>query len=170
MAAMRELLIHRYGFLPANVLELQDERATREGIIGALKKTFIRDARDGDVLFFFYSGHGSQMRNSQSATKSDKIDETIVPWDVNAGYYDIRDKELARIFNQAIAAHHVTLTAIFDSCHSGSITRDTRTVRGKSEPEDTRDAADPYSGGAPEDHGALILSAAQSRRPRSGGG
>jgi len=161
MTAMRELLTHRFGFAPENITALQDEHATRDGILTALSNAFVRDAHDGDVLFFFYSGHGSQMRNSLSATKNDQIDETIVPWDANAGYYDIRDKELARIFNQALAAHHVTLTAIFDSCHSGSITRAARAVRSKSEPEDLRDAADPYDGGAPEDRGALILSAAQ---------
>jgi hypothetical protein len=161
MHAMRELLVHRYGFAPEHVLELPDEAATRQGILDALEKNFVERARDGDTLVFFFSGHGSQMRNSKSVTKGDKIDETIVPWDSNAGYFDIRDKELARIFNRALAAHHVTLTAIFDSCHSGSITRGLINPRAKSEPEDKRDAADAYDGGSPESHGALILSAAQ---------
>ena len=159
--AMRELLVHRYGFENSHITELPNEAATRGHILAALEQNFVTDARDGDVLFFFYSGHGSQMRNTLSASKGDKVDETIVPWDANAGYFDIRDKELARIFNAALAAHHVTLTAIFDSCHSGSIARGLIHHKAKSEPEDTRDAADAYSERPPEERGALILSAAQ---------
>lgn len=159
--AMHELLVHRYGFENSHITELPNEAATRSHILAALEQSFVADARDGDVLFFFYSGHGSQMRNSRSASKGDKIDETIVPWDANAGYFDIRDKELARIFNAALSAHHVTLTAIFDSCHSGSIARGLIHHKSKSEPEDTRDAADAYSELPPEQRGALILSAAQ---------
>jgi hypothetical protein len=159
--AMHELLVHRYGFEDSHITELPNEAATRAHILAALEQNFVTDARDGDVLFFFYSGHGSQMRNSRSASKGDKVDETIVPWDANAGYFDIRDKELARIFNAALSAHHVTLTAIFDSCHSGSIARGLIHHKSKSEPEDTRDAADAYSERPPEERGALILSAAQ---------
>lgn len=159
--AMHELLVHRYGFENSHITELPNEAATRAHILGALEQNFVTDAHDGDVLFFFYSGHGSQMRNSRSASKGDKIDETIVPWDANAGYFDIRDKELARIFNAALSAHHVTLTAIFDSCHSGSIARGLIHHKSKSEPEDTRDAADAYNERPPEERGALILSAAQ---------
>jgi hypothetical protein len=159
--AMRELLVHRYDFDNSHITELANEAATRGHILAALQQSFVTDAHDGDVLFFFYSGHGSQMRNSRSASKGDKVDETIVPWDANAGYFDIRDKELARIFNAALSAHHVTLTAIFDSCHSGSIARGMIRHKSKSEPEDTRDAADAYNEKPPEERGALILSAAQ---------
>ncbi len=159
--AMRELLLHRYGFEANHITELPNEAATRNHILAALEQSFVKDAHDGDVLFFFYSGHGSQMRNSRSVSKGDKVDETIVPWDANVGYFDIRDKELARIFNAALNAHHVTLTAIFDSCHSGSIARGLIRHKAKSEPEDTRDAADAYSERPPEERGALILSAAQ---------
>ena len=159
--AMHELLVHRYGFDNSHITELPNEAATRGHILAALEQNFVTDARDGDVLLFFYSGHGSQMRNSLSVSKGDKVDETIVPWDANAGYFDIRDKELARIFNAALSAHHVTLTAIFDSCHSGSIARGLIHHKSKSEPEDTRDAHDGYNERAPEERGALILSAAQ---------
>ncbi|MGA3156521.1 MAG: caspase family protein [Steroidobacteraceae bacterium] len=159
--AMHELLVHRYEFDNSHITELANEAATRSHILAALEQNFVTDARDGDVLFFFYSGHGSQMRNSRSMSKGDKVDETIVPWDANAGYFDIRDKELARIFNAALTAHHVTLTAIFDSCHSGSIARGLIHHKSKSEPEDTRDAADAYNERPPEERGALILSAAQ---------
>ncbi len=163
IAGISALLVHRYGFDPANVIALEDEQATRQAILDNLRRVFIDEAADGDTLVFYFSGHGSQMRNSLSADKSDKMDETIVPWDANAGYWDIRDKELARIFNEALDKHpHVTITAIFDSCHSGSIARGLSSgQQSRSELPDDRDAKDPYSAPAPETRGALILSAAQ---------
>lgn len=156
-------LLPRFGFTDIDTT-LTDERALRQAILDKLRAVFLTEARDGDVLLFYYSGHGSTMRNSLSATKSDHMDETIVPWDANAGYFDIRDKELARIFNDAMRAHNVTITAIFDSCHSGTMVRaEGHPFHPKTEPEDLRDARDPYGKGPgevpPEDHGALILTA-----------
>ncbi len=158
-----DLLVHRYAFQPANIVTLKDEQATRQTILDNLRRVFIDQAQDGDTLVFYFSGHGSQMRNSLSADKADKMDETIVPWDANVGYWDIRDKELARIFNEALDEHpHVIITAIFDSCHSGSIARGLPAhVSLRSESPDDRDAKDPYDAPPPETRGALILSAAQ---------
>jgi hypothetical protein len=158
-----DLLVHRYGFSPGDIVTLTDEHATRQAILDSLHHVFVDEAQNGDTLVFYFSGHGSQMRNSLSADKADKMDETIVPWDANAGYWDIRDKDLARIFNEALNKNPgVLITAIFDSCHSGSIARGLPTnMRDRSELPDDRDAKDPYNAPAPETHGALILSAAQ---------
>jgi len=159
--SMRDILVHTYGFSPDNVHLLENDAATRERILGDMRKFFVDEAGDGDVLFFFYAGHGSQVKNSLSY-KSDKQDETIVPWDANAGVWDIRDKEIARLFNDVLDKHKVTLTAVFDSCHSGSIARGlTSQVKTRSIPGDTRDAKDDYHPVPPEDRGALIISGAQ---------
>jgi broad specificity phosphatase PhoE len=127
-----------------------------------MRKYLVDEAHDGDVLLFYYAGHGSQVRNSLSY-KPDKQDETIVPWDANVGAWDIRDKEIARLFNEALDKHKVTLTAIFDSCHSGSVARGLAGVQLKTRSiaEAIRDAKDDYHATPPEDRGALILSAAQ---------
>src|SRR5438876_5625480 len=165
--AMRDLLIHRFNFLPQNISVLENEAATRKAILDGMRKHFIDEAQDGDVLFFFYAGHGSQMRNSLSY-KEDKEDETIVPWDANMGVWDIRDKEIARMFNAALDHHKdkpVTLTAIFDSCHSGSIARGLGVKKLRYLPGDTRDARDDYHPTPPEERGALIISAAQYNEP-----
>jgi hypothetical protein len=159
--SMRDVLLHTFGFSPDNVHVLSNEAATRQAILEAMRKYFIEQAHDGDVLFFFYAGHGSQVRNSASY-KADKQDETIVPWDANAGVWDIRDKEIARLFNEALDKHKVVLTAVFDSCHSGSIARGLASpVKVRSIPGDTRDAKDDYHPTPPEDRGALVISAAQ---------
>ena len=60
----------------------------------------------------------------QLAHRQDRfhLDETIVPADAASGAFDIRDKEIARLCNQVVDKG-ILLTAIFDSCHSGSIAR-----------------------------------------------
>lgn len=156
------LLLHKFGFTDIDQ-SLLNESATHQAILEKIHSVFIDEAHDGDVLLLYYAGHGSTMKNSLSTTKNDKVDETIVPWDANTGYYDLRDKELARLFNEAMAAHKVTITAIFDSCHSGTMARGPHYFNPRTEPEDERDALDPYGAQkgqeSPETHGALILTA-----------
>jgi hypothetical protein len=158
--AMRDLAITRYGFIPVNITILLNAEASRARIIEEIRK-LIRISEKGDVLFIFYAGHGSQMKNSLSVEK-DKKDETIVPADAWKGVADIRDKELSAFFNELIDKG-VLLTVIFDSCHSGSVGRgqlfDISNVRYMEEnPSDAKDPSDPAR---PEDRGALIISAAQ---------
>ncbi|WP_447972031.1 caspase family protein [Nitrospira sp. Kam-Ns4a] len=169
--AMREILIQRNGFPPENILLLENEAATRERILGAFQSHLIEPAKPGDRLVFFYAGHGSRIRNSRSG-EADGRDETIVPADFKTGVMDIRDKELARLYTQALNKG-VVLTAIFDSCHSGSLSRGPTPVLEKSRvgPEDERDVAEligpeppPFTEaeGPPEKRpGALFVSAAQ---------
>lgn len=164
--SMRDVLLHRFGFTKENIHLLVNEKAKRQAILDGMRHFFIEEARDGDTLFFYYAGHGSQVRNSLSY-KSDKLDETIVPWDANVGVWDIRDKEIARLLNEVLDKHKVVLTAIFDSCHSGSIARGLAAYDSKDQPKtrsipgDLRDAKDDYHATPPEDRGALIISSAQ---------
>lgn len=169
--AMREVLVRRFGFPPDNVLVIENEAATRERILDAFRTHLIEPAQPGDRLVFFYAGHGSRIRNSRS-DEPDGRDETLVPADFGAGVVDIRDKEVARLSTQALNRGAV-FTAIFDSCHSGSMSRGPTPVVEKSRvgPMDDRDVAElvgpeppPFTAaeGPPETRpGALFLFAAQ---------
>lgn len=157
---MRELLIALYGFTPADIVSLQDQRATREAILGALDRQLLAPAKQDDVVFFYFSGHGSQVPNSLSR-EADRLDESLVPADARLGAPDIRDKELLRIFN-GILDRGAQLTIVLDTCHSGSGARGLDGgLRARGVARDSRDARDPTTGPLPEDRGALILSAAQ---------
>lgn len=158
--AMKDIVMAKYGFASQNITELYNEQASRENILAQLNQLITTSQRD-DIVFIYYAGHGSQMQNSLSSEK-DKKDETIVPADAYKGVADIRDKELAVLFN-LLLDKGVVLTVIFDSCHSGSAGRgqlfeitSTRYLE-----ENTLDAKDPIEPLRPEDRGALILSAAQ---------
>lgn len=167
--AMREILIARYGFKPEHIVLLKNGEATHERILAAIRTHLLEPTTAGDIVFFMYAGHGSQVVNSRSS-EGDKKDETIVPADVDQEARDIRDKELRRLFND-ILDKGVQLTVIFDSCHSGSVVRGViPPEKARNAPLDPRDIAelvaneleDPRP--APEQRGALIFSAAQDEQ------
>src|SRR5687767_5165150 len=161
--AMRDLLQARFAFAAGDVTTLTDQQATRAAILAGIDRLLAQSAR-GDIVVFYYAGHGSQRTNTLSPEVS-KLDQTLVPADANAGVFDIRDKELARAFNPFIDKG-IELVLIFDSCHSGSVARGSLETEGPRRRErwaaiDPRDAADPGVEKAPEERGALVLSAAQ---------
>jgi hypothetical protein len=158
----RALLVSRFGFAPGNITVLEDRDATREAILASIRKHLVEEAAPGDIAVFYFAGHGSQAPNPASR-EVDRKDETIVPADSWRGARDIHDKELSRAFN-AVLDKHVQLTAIFDSCHSGSIGRGLpREEKQRSLPMDPRPLVDEGTRVvAPEERGALILWAAQN--------
>jgi hypothetical protein len=173
--ALRELLIRRLGFRAQDILVLENEAATRDGILGAFRRHLIAPAKPDDQSIFYYAGHGSRVRNSRS-TELDGKDETIVPADANRPggnrvIADIRDKEWNRLFSEVLD-RGAWLTAFFDSCHSGSISRSAAPmpVSTRFLEEDDRDVAELLepdlpahaAGMEPENRdGALIISASQ---------
>jgi len=167
--ALRQVLIHRFEFEEKNIHTLLDRAATRDAMLAAIRKYIIEEPQRGDIVLFFYAGHGAQVTNSRT-DEDDGFDETLVPADSYKGVWDIRDKELARLFNQALDKG-VVLTAIFDSCHSGSNTRGLpRKARPRFAGLDPRDAAVqeaklPPVGEPPERRGGLFLAAAQDNEP-----
>jgi hypothetical protein len=156
---MRGLLEATYVFKHNDIVALTDQQATRSAILRELER-LEKSARKDDVVLFYYSGHGSQVRNSCSAER-DKLDESIVPADSRLGADDIRDKELRALFNK-ILGRGAKLTIVLDTCHSGSGVRGLDAGRhARVVSKDPRDVADPSTGPRPEDRGALVLSATQ---------
>ena len=67
----RELLVHRYGFNPADILVVADDRPlkpTRQNILTAFETHLIQQAKPDDVVVFHYSGHGSLIRDPNLTT------------------------------------------------------------------------------------------------------
>ncbi|KAK0841781.1 Ca(2+)-dependent cysteine protease [Friedmanniomyces endolithicus] len=89
---------------------------TKANILRAMH-WLVKDARPNDSLFFHYSGHGGQTKDLDG-DEDDGYDEVIYPVDFRqAGH--IVDDEMHRIMVHNLQGG-VRLTAIFDSCHSGS--------------------------------------------------
>ncbi|MGB7379300.1 MAG: caspase family protein [Rivularia sp. (in: cyanobacteria)] len=58
----RELLIHRFGFQPSDILSLTNKQASRQGIENAFVEHLVKQAKPGDVVVFHFSGYGSRIK------------------------------------------------------------------------------------------------------------
>lgn len=125
---MRSLLVNRFGFPSENVTVLQNQAATHTAILSAIRDKLAAPSQPGDVVVFYFSGHGSQMPDV-SGDEPDKWDETLVPYDSRMpGIYDISDDELNAAFAE-VAARTQNLTIMLDSCNSGTGARSVATPR-----------------------------------------
>lgn len=117
---MSEILTRYYGFPTHEKRMLTDASATTANILERLE-WLVDGAQAGDVLYFHYSGHGSQVVNVDynSDKEPDGKDEIICPVDLNWRDKMITDDQLKAIFDKVPAG--VNLTVFMDCCHSGSI-------------------------------------------------
>lgn len=78
----------------------------------------IEDCKPGDSLVFFFAGHGTQ-EEDLDGDEIDGKDETICPSDFRI-HGKIVDDEINRTIVRPLPSG-VTLHAIVDSCHSGTV-------------------------------------------------
>ena len=131
---VHQVLVSRYGFAENHIRIVQDEEATRAGVLAALNR-IVKEAGPKDVVYIHYSGHGSQVQDLNGDEPEDQLDETIVPADGRTeGVPDITDDELDTILAQLKTTQAVV---VLDSCHSGTATRGLE-VRVRSVPPDDR--------------------------------
>jgi len=117
---MADILTEHYGFTDATQRRmLTDASATTAAILERLE-WLVADTKAGDVLYFHYSGHGSQLVNQtyEADVEPDGLDEIICPVDLNWRDKVIRDDDLKRIFNKV--PNGVALTVVLDCCNSGT--------------------------------------------------
>jgi len=132
------------------IVVLPADQTTHDGILAAMKKDLVDVPQRGDTVVFYDASHGSLRVNTAGEKltvrnedgKLVNVDSTLVPSDAYKGGYDIRDREMTRIFNAALDKG-VHLTIIFDSCHSGGSTRGLGGMRQRSLPYDPRPVNDP---------------------------
>lgn len=122
---VHHLLVSKFGFKTKDFVVLTDESTgipgvrkgppTRKVILDSIK-WLVDGSRPGDSLWFSFSGHGSQVRDT-SGDESDGYDETILPVDYRrAGH--IVDDELYEIVRRV--SRGARLTVLLDACHSGT--------------------------------------------------
>ena len=94
-----------------------NERATKDAIVHRLREA-VREADEGDIVVFFYSGHGSQIRDRNGDELSDHLDELIVPYDMDWDRKTyISDDEIDELFGEVRPG--VLVEAFFDCCFFG---------------------------------------------------
>jgi hypothetical protein len=131
----RNLLIHRFGFNPKDILVVPDKDATREGILTAFEEHLIKQAKPTDVVVYHYSGHGSRIFDPNPIVVEpgkDGLNGTFVPVDGNlpTGYPNVggsvQDIMGHTLFLLMSALKSENVTVVLDSCFSGGATRLTR--------------------------------------------
>ncbi|KAI0687556.1 caspase domain-containing protein [Earliella scabrosa] len=127
----RDLLIIKYDYRPENIVMMLDGdgteahlQPTRANILREIRR-LVHGAQDGSRFVFFYSGHSGQLENPNS-DEEDGMDEFLVPVDY-AQHPDthvkkrvILDNKLRKMLVDPLPVG-ASLTAIFDSCHSGTL-------------------------------------------------
>jgi hypothetical protein len=115
---MRNTLIDAYGYQDSNIYTLRDDDKnrlpTKANIINALIQV-ISMSSVSDILWIHYSGHGTQIRDT-NADEFDRLDECIVPCNFNTVGV-ITDDEIFSIIRNA----KCQLMMCFDSCNSGTV-------------------------------------------------
>lgn len=119
---MKRFLSAQFGYKEEDMVILTDDARdprqipTQQNILRAME-WLVRDARPNDSLFFHYSGHGGQTKDLDG-DEEDGYDEVIYPVDFKVKGH-IVDDLMHDIMVKRLPAG-CRLTAIFDSCHSGS--------------------------------------------------
>ncbi|KAF5387578.1 hypothetical protein D9757_006584 [Collybiopsis confluens] len=134
---MYQFISKTYGFTDDSIIVLRDDtklkaeyQPTKANILYWMQ-WLVQDAQPHDSLFFHYSGHGGQ-RADHDGDEMDYNDECIYPVD-SIAITDATPEQKASTRGKTIIDDElhlslvsplppgVRLTAIFDSCHSGSV-------------------------------------------------
>lgn len=61
----KQLLVHRFGFSPSDIITLLDRNATRENILETFQQHLIQQAENNDIVIFHFSGYGRRVKSNQ---------------------------------------------------------------------------------------------------------
>ena len=128
----RTLLVPEFKRLGFKVTTLQNEQATKQGIIQALSH-LAKQVHPDDYVCIHFSCHGQQMEDNNQ-DEEDGLDEALIPYDAYLSYkkdiYEgqnhLRDDELEEqltIIRKKLGEKG-TLLVTLDACHSGTADRD----------------------------------------------
>ncbi|MEW6497497.1 MAG: caspase family protein [Cyanobacteriota bacterium] len=119
----QQLLIHRFGFNPIDILTLTNAQATRQGILEAFEEHLIQQAQPGDVIVFHFSGYSCFVADPD-CDFPDCLLNTLVPVDStvqpDGSVSDIAGNTLWLLL---AALNTENVTVVIDASHSGGFTR-----------------------------------------------
>ncbi|HUP10552.1 MAG TPA: caspase family protein, partial [Niastella sp.] len=118
-------------FYEPHIKTLYNQQATKAAIAQAITQ-HLGQARDGDVAFFYFSGHGTQ-EFAEAALFPAETDNRL---ECLACYYDdslkndflLANKEL-RWLIKTVSINTPHIVTVFDCCHSGENTKNVKVLR-----------------------------------------
>lgn len=120
-------------FLPENVTVLTNgDAGGTDPTLGAIRQAFAdltATVEPGDFVYLHFSGHGTQAPAQDAASELDGLDELFLPsdigkWSNSVGVVEnaLVDDEIGTLID-GLRAKGANVWAVFDSCHSGTVTR-----------------------------------------------
>ena len=111
---MKDLLT-QHGFSEFKILtDYTTIKPTKQNILNEFKNLIVNSV-SGDILVFYFSGHGSYTYDRNN-DETDGKDEMIISSDLRS----VLDDELKNILSNNMK-REVTIIGLFDSCHSGTM-------------------------------------------------
>lgn len=120
-------------FAAENVTVLTDGRTDVEpATLAAIRSAFAdltAQVQPGDFVYLHFSGHGTQAPAADPASELDGLDELFLPVDIGKWSDGISAVENALVDDEigvmidGLRAKGANVWAVFDSCHSGTVTR-----------------------------------------------
>jgi hypothetical protein len=134
--SMRQVLAEKFHFSgdSGHMKVLLDDQATHDAMMKEMQEYLVDLPNKGDTAVLYVSSHGSlriyghgqgegQLYNLLGDDNDQRhAENTLVPYDWYTGVDDVFSRDLRHIFREAVNKG-VHVTAIFDTCHSGSLGR-----------------------------------------------
>jgi hypothetical protein len=103
-----------------SVRVLLNKQAHREAVISGWRQ-MLAGAKPGDTLLFTFAGHGRQLPERTPGMEDDGMEEAIVLLSADGEHEEnLFDQELRELITEA---REFNVVVVFDSCHSGTLTR-----------------------------------------------
>ncbi|MCR9249332.1 MAG: caspase family protein [bacterium] len=131
---MKELLKSKFGFPEGNIKTLFDDQATRAGILDSFQNHLLKNTKKGDIVVFYYSGHGAQIKNldKNGSNEIDNLEEILVAHDFedspNKPFRGILDDEINGLLIQ-LSRKTDNVTFILDACNSAGASKSLEVVK-----------------------------------------
>ena len=158
------------GFQKADIVELKNEQATAAAIRREMN-TLISKAKEGDIIYIHFSGHGQQITDIHG-DEEDGLDEAWIPYAQFAyaqGKYEgenhIIDDQINVWLHQLRTriGQNGKITVVADACHSGGGSRsEDFVVRGTADKFVIPNQAKPFTGEAGAEIDWVFISACKS--------
>ncbi|MBS3822152.1 MAG: caspase family protein, partial [Phycisphaerae bacterium] len=118
--AVQQMLVDAAGFRAEDCKTLFSRSATADAIRQAFRQWLIEGTKPGDRVVFYYSGHGSQLKDT-GGEEADGMDEVLCATDFQKdGTGGVRDDELGRWLDELKDRN---VTVLIDACHSGTMSK-----------------------------------------------
>ncbi len=101
----KELLIHRFGFVAADILTLTDKQATRTEIENAFLNHLTAQAQSGDTVVFHFSGYGRRLQLSKKGEKVTTSNSLVTSDD---GIDNDLPEQTLELLGQSLATSQIT--------------------------------------------------------------